>query len=146
MHPAFDPDAFVRSTLAEDLGAGGDVTSAAVIPASARLTADMVSRDAVVVAGLDLAAAFFGALDPAVEVERFVVDGDAAAPGTVLMRITGNARALLAAERSALNTVQHLTGIATLTRAYVDAIAGTGRHCSTRARRSPGCAISRNTR
>jgi len=126
MHHPFDPAAFVADTLAEDLGAGGDITSAAVIPAAARLTADMVSRDAVVVAGLDLAAAFFGELDPAVEVERFVVDGDAVAAGTILLRITGNARALLAAERSALNTVQHLAGIATLTRAYVEAIAGTG--------------------
>ncbi len=122
----FDLDAFVTATLAEDLGSGGDVTSHAVIPADARLTAVMASRDDIVVAGLDIAAVFFGELDPAVEVERFVVDGDRVAPGTALLRVAGNARALLAAERSALNTVQHLSGIATLTRAYVDAIAGTG--------------------
>ncbi len=122
----FDLDAFVKATLAEDLGTGGDVTSAAVIPPHAQLTAVMASRDAVTVAGLEIAALFFGELDPAVEVERFVRDGEPVAPGTALMRLRGNARALLAAERSALNAVQHLTGIATLTRAYVEAIAGTG--------------------
>ncbi|TRW17704.1 carboxylating nicotinate-nucleotide diphosphorylase [Glacieibacterium frigidum] len=122
----FDTDAFVRATLAEDLGTGGDVTSAAVIPAEARLTAVLASRDAVTVAGLWLAAAFFRALDPASSVEVLAGEGDAVAAGTPLLRIAGNACALLAAERSALNTVQHLTGIATLTRTYVDAIAGTG--------------------
>ena len=120
-----DSAAFVAATLAEDLGAGGDITSAAVIPAEARLTAVMASRDAVVVAGLELAAAFFRALDAAAVIEPLVRDGDRVAAGTALLRVAGNARALLAAERSALNTVQHLTGIATLTRAYVDAIAGT---------------------
>nr|WP_295660788.1 carboxylating nicotinate-nucleotide diphosphorylase [Polymorphobacter sp.] len=124
--PGFDLDTFVRATLAEDLGEGGDVTSAAVIPADARLTAIMASRDAVVVAGLPLAEAFFRALDPDVTVEHLAADGDRVAAGTALLRLTGNARALLAAERSALNTVQHLTGIATLTRTYVDAITGTG--------------------
>ncbi len=124
--PNFDLDTFIRATLAEDLGEGGDITSAAVIPANARLTAIMASRDAVVVAGLPLAKAFFSALDSDVTVEHLAADGDRVAAGTALLRLTGNARALLAAERSALNTVQHLTGIATLTRTYVDAIAGTG--------------------
>ena len=122
----FDLAAFVAATLAEDTGAGGDRTSAAVIPAEAVLTAVMDSRDAVTVAGLPIAAAFFRALDPDCRIETLVGEGETVAAGTDLMRITGNARALLAAERSALNTVQHLTGIATLTRAYVDAIAGTG--------------------
>ena len=123
--PAFDLAAFVAATLAEDLGSGGDITSAAVIPADARLDAVMASRDAVVVAGLPIAAAFFRALDPGVAIEKLAADGDSVGPGTALLRLLGNARALLAAERSALNTVQHLTGIATLTRQYVDAIAGT---------------------
>ena len=122
----FDVAAFVAATLAEDLGSGGDVTSAAVIPADATLTAVMASRDTIVVAGLDLAAAFFRARDPAVIIDAFAADGERAASGATLLRITGNARALLAAERSALNTVQHLSGIATLTRAFVDAVAGTG--------------------
>lgn len=124
--PDFDIDAFVRAVLAEDMGAGGDVTSQAVIPADARFAGVMDSRDAIVVAGLPLAEAFFRALDPDVTIDRPVEDGARVDAGTDLMRITGNARALLGAERSALNTVQHLSGIATLTRAYVDRIAGTG--------------------
>ena len=124
--PGFDLDRFVRETLAEDLGSGGDVTSAAVIPVDARFGAEMVSRDAIVVAGLALAEAFFRALDPEVRVESLAQDGASVAAGTPLMRLVGNARALLTAERSALNTLQHLSGIATLTRRYVDTIAGTG--------------------
>jgi len=124
--PGFDIAAFVAATLAEDMGAGGDRTSAAVIPADAVLTAVMDSRDPAVIAGLPLAAAFFRALDPDCTIELLVAEGQSVAAGTDLMRIRGNARALLAAERSGLNTVQHLTGIATMTRAYVDAIAGTG--------------------
>ena len=97
----FDLPAFVAATLAEDMGEGGDRTSAAVIPADAVLTEVMDSRDP-------------------------VAEGEVVPAGTDLMRIKGNARALLTAERSALNTVQHLTGIATMTREYVEAIAGTG--------------------
>jgi nicotinate-nucleotide pyrophosphorylase (carboxylating) len=129
--PGFDIDAFVQSTLAEDLGgplgAGGrDVTSESVIPAEAMFTGVMDSRDPVTVAGLPIAEAFFRALDPDVEIEILAREGDVVAPGADLMRLRGHARAMLTAERSALNTVQHLTGIATLTRAYVDKIAGTG--------------------
>jgi nicotinate-nucleotide pyrophosphorylase (carboxylating) len=75
---------------------------------------------------LPIAEAFFRTLDPAVRIERLVEDGDRVTAGTDLMRIEGSARAMLTAERSALNTVQHLSGIATLTRSYVDRIAGTG--------------------
>lgn len=124
--PGFDLDAFVRDTLAEDLGAQGDITSAAVIPADARFEGAMDSREAIVVAGLGIAEAFFRALDPDVAIERLVDDGAQVEPGTDLMRLTGRARAMLTAERSALNTVQHLSGIATMTRAYVDRISGTG--------------------
>jgi len=124
--PAFDLDAFVRATLAEDLGDSGDITVAAVIPAEAHFTGVMDSRDAITVAGLAVAEAFFRALDPEVTIERLVEDGASVAAGTDLLRLSGKARALLTAERSALNTVQHLSGIATMTRAYVDAIAGTG--------------------
>jgi nicotinate-nucleotide pyrophosphorylase (carboxylating) len=124
--PGFDLERFVHATLAEDLGDGGDITSAAVIPADAMFRAVMHSRDAIVAAGLSIAEAFFRALDAQVAIERLVEDGARVAAGTDLLRITGKARALLTAERSALNTLQHLSGIATLTRAYVDAIAGTG--------------------
>jgi nicotinate-nucleotide pyrophosphorylase (carboxylating) len=122
----FDLAAFVQATLAEDLRSGKDITSEAVIPAEARFEGVMDSRDPVVVAGLPIAAAFFRALDPEVEIEVLVEEGRPVDGGTDLMRLRGKARAMLTAERSALNTVQHLSGIATLTRAYVDAIEGTG--------------------
>ena len=126
----FDLDAFVAATFAEDLGPApdfvGDITSEAVIPADAMFAGVMDSRHAAVVAGLPIAAAFFATLDTDVNIEILVSEGAEAAPGTDIMRIKGNGRAMLTAERSALNTVQHLTGIATMTHAYVDRIAGTG--------------------
>ena len=122
----FNMQAFVAATLAEDLGEAGDITSAAVIPADARFRGVMDSRHAISVAGLPIAEAFFRALDPEVTVELLVGEGDRVGRGTDLMRVEGKARALLTAERSALNTIQHLSGIATMTRQYVDAIAGTG--------------------
>ena len=123
--PDFDLDGFINTTLAEDLGPGGDITSAAVIPADARFTGVMAAREPIAAAGLPVAEAFFRALDAEIGIERSVFDGDRVPAGTVLMRLSGNARALLTAERSALNTVQHLSGIATLTASYVDAMAGT---------------------
>ena len=122
----FDRDAFIQAVLAEDLGSAGDITSGAVIPEDAVFTGVMDTRDAICVAGLPLADAFFRALDPHVEIETLVAEGEQVAAGTELMRLKGKARAMLTAERSALNTVQHLSGIATMTRAYVDRIADTG--------------------
>ncbi len=121
--------AFITSTLSEDLGiclpgGGRDVTSESVIPVDARFAGVMDSREAITVAGLPLAAAFFCHLDSACEIEMLVQDGQSVTPGTALMRIAGSARALLTAERSALNTVQHLSGIATMTSAYVEAMHG----------------------
>jgi nicotinate-nucleotide pyrophosphorylase (carboxylating) len=125
--PHFDLEAFVRATLAEDLGpTAKDVTSESVIPADVQFAGVMDSRDAITVAGLSIAAAFFRSLDPAMDIEMLVEDGQQVPAGTDLMRLKGNARAMLTAERSALNTVQHLSGIATMTRQYVDAISGTG--------------------
>ena len=125
----FDLDRFVTETLAEDLGeglpgGGHDVTAESVIPADARFSGVMDSRDAIRVAGLPVAVAFFRRLDPDMTIDLLVQDGDAVMPGTDLMRLEGNARALLTAERSALNIVQHLSGIATMTRDYVDAMQG----------------------
>ncbi len=127
----FDLDYFVSATLAEDLGVGlpgggHDVTSESVIPADARFAGVMDTRDAITVAGLPIAAAFFRALDPAMEIEVLAEEGARLAAGSDLMRLSGNARAMLTAERSALNTVQHLSGIATMTRAYVDAMGASG--------------------
>jgi nicotinate-nucleotide pyrophosphorylase (carboxylating) len=126
MIPGFDTDEFVRRVLAEDLGEGGDITSAATIRADARFSAELAAREPIVVAGLDLATAFFRALDENAVIEKEASDGSAVGAGAVLLRLKGNARAMLTAERSALNTLQHMSGIATLTRRYVDAIAGTG--------------------
>jgi nicotinate-nucleotide pyrophosphorylase (carboxylating) len=128
--PGFDLDAFVAATLAEDLGTGlpgggHDVTCESVIPANARFAGVMESRDAITVCGLPIAAAFFRALDPAIAIEILADEGARLGPGGELMRMTGNARAMLTAERSALNTVQHLSGVATLTRQYVDAMGTT---------------------
>jgi nicotinate-nucleotide pyrophosphorylase (carboxylating) len=127
----FDLDRFVRQTLDEDLGVGlpgggHDVTAESVIPPDARFSGAMDSRDAIVVAGLPIAAAFFRALDPAIDVEGLVEEGTEVQPGANLMQLAGNARAMLTAERSALNVVQHLSGIATLTRRYVRAMGETG--------------------
>jgi nicotinate-nucleotide pyrophosphorylase (carboxylating) len=122
----FDLDEFVRRVLAEDLGKGGDVTSKATIAEDARFAAEMNARQTVVVAGLPIATAFFRVLDPKVHLEILANDGDRVEHGETLMLVSGNARAMLAGERSALNTLQHLSGIATMTRQYVDAIAGTG--------------------
>jgi nicotinate-nucleotide pyrophosphorylase (carboxylating) len=125
--PQFDLTRFVLETLSEDLGpTGKDVTSESVIPADMCFSGTMDSRDAIVVAGLPIAAAFFRHLDPAMEIEVLMEEGASVAKGSDLMRLNGNARAMLTAERSALNTVQHLSGIATMTRTYVEAIAGTG--------------------
>ena len=135
--PGFDLAVFISTTLAEDLGiglpgGGRDVTSESVIPADARFTGVMDSREAITVAGLPLAAAFLRHLDPACDIEMLVQDGQSVTPGTAMMRIAGNARALLTAERNALNTVQHLSGIATMTRAYVDAMHGHAKLLDTR--------------
>ncbi len=128
----FDLDRFVHATLDEDLGAGlpgggHDVTAESVVPAAARFSGAMDSREAIVVAGLPIAAAFFRALDPAMEIEVLADEAAEAPAGAELMRLSGNARAMLTAERSALNVVQHLSGIATLTRRYVRAMGDT--HC-----------------
>ncbi|CAN5354727.1 carboxylating nicotinate-nucleotide diphosphorylase [soil metagenome] len=144
--PGFDLAAFIAATLAEDLGgplgAGGrDITSESVIPADAVFTGVMDSRDAATIAGLPIAAAFFRALDPDVEIELLVEEGQAVTPGTDLMRLKGNARALLTGERSALNTVQHLTGIATMTRDYVQRIKGTGAILLDTRKTSPGLRV-----
>jgi nicotinate-nucleotide pyrophosphorylase (carboxylating) len=123
----FNLSKFVAETLAEDLGPEArDVTSESVIPADAVFQGVMDARHACVIAGLPIAEAFFRSLDPDVEIAILAEEGEKVAAGRDIMRIKGRGRAMLTAERSALNTVQHLTGVATLTRQYIDAIAGTG--------------------
>ena len=115
----------VAAALAEDLGRAGDVTSAATIPSDATASAAIVARKPGVLAGLPLAEAAFRALDPAVEFTAERTDGDVLEAGDVVARIVGAARPMLAAERVALNYLCRLSGIATATRALVDAVAGT---------------------
>src|SRR6478736_3891626 len=97
--PDFDIRDFVSRVLAEDLGRGGDVTSNATIPEDARFAAELNARGLIVVAGLDVATAFFRELDPDVRVDQRASDSDRVEAGSTLMRLEGNARAMLAAER-----------------------------------------------
>jgi nicotinate-nucleotide pyrophosphorylase (carboxylating) len=115
----------VRAALAEDLGRAGDVTAMACIDADASLTAVFAARKAGTAAGLACARLAVLALDPAARFEAVAADGDRLEPGAVLAKVEANARALLSAERTALNLLGRLSGVATLTRAYVDAVAGT---------------------
>lgn len=114
----------VQAALAEDIGSG-DVTTLSTVPEDSRFTVVMRAREVLVVAGLPLAEAAFRELSPAVHIEQLTRDGHHAKPGENLLRISGNARAILSGERVALNFVQHLSGIATLTAQFVDAIKGT---------------------
>jgi len=128
----------VRQALAEDLGRAGDITSIATIPEATPARAVMVARQSGVIAGLPLAVEAFRQLAPEIKIESHARDGDAVSKGKSLLTITGPARAVLAAERVALNFVGRLSGIATLTASYVKETAGTGlRICCTR-KTTPG--------
>ncbi len=129
----------VLSALDEDLGGGVDVTSVAAIPFEHESTADFVARAPGVVAGLPLVAAVLWATtDDAVEIEQPVADGMRVDAGTVLLSATGGTRGLLTGERTALNLLCHLSGVATLTRAWVDAIAGTDAKIRDTRKTTPG--------
>jgi nicotinate-nucleotide pyrophosphorylase (carboxylating) len=128
----------VRAALAEDLGRAGDVTSLATIDADARFAAVFAARKDGRVAGLDCARLAVAALDPTATFETVTPDGADAAPGAVLARVEGNARALLSAERVALNLLGRLSGIATLTRTYVRAVEGTGANITDTRKTTPG--------
>jgi nicotinate-nucleotide pyrophosphorylase (carboxylating) len=114
----------IRRALAEDLGAG-DITSQAFIPASQRSEAVIIAKEDCVVAGMDSATEVFRLVDPKIEVREVKTNGDRVAKGEQVLHAEGPTRALLAAERTALNFMQQLSGIATLTRQFVDAVAGT---------------------
>jgi nicotinate-nucleotide pyrophosphorylase (carboxylating) len=137
---ALDP-AFVRAQvarfLAEDVGTG-DVTTLAVIPANALARGRIVTREACVVACLDLACEVFAQLDAHLVFSPLVADGDAVPAGRTLVELAGPARPMLTGERVALNLLQRLSGIATVTRRYVDAIAGTGATVSDTRKTTPG--------
>lgn len=142
VHPASLPPHLlaetVRFALAEDLGLAGDLTSQATLPPDAIATATLTPREPGVIAGLALAAEAFRQIGDGVSFEPQLADGAAVIEGDVVARVSGNARQVLGAERVALNFLNHLSGIATLTRAYADAVEGTrARICDTR-KTTPG--------
>jgi nicotinate-nucleotide pyrophosphorylase (carboxylating) len=114
----------VRAALLEDLGRAGDITSEAVVPAEATVEAVIAARQAGVLAGLDAALLAFELLDPLLRIERLCADGDRISRGETVAHINGRARGMLGAERTALNLLSRMSGVATATRALADAIAG----------------------
>lgn len=116
----------VRATLAEDLGRAGDITSDAIIPATTQSELYLVARQAGVLAGLDLARLAFMLVDPSIDFESLLQDGARLEPGSRIARIAGPARALLTAERTALNFLCHLSGIASITATIAERIAPFG--------------------
>ena len=128
----------VANALREDLGDAGDITSAATVPASARASARIAARAPGVIAGVDLAAAAFAEVDPSVSIAVGKDDGARLAPGDVALTIEGPARAVLAAERVALNFLGHLSGVATATAALVDAVKGTNAKIVCTRKTTPG--------
>lgn len=128
----------VRLALAEDLGRAGDITTAATIAPHLSATAVLAVREAGVVVGLDLARMAFRLVDPALVFTALVADGDRVSPGTAIARIAGPARGLLSAERVALNFLMHLSGVATLTARYAEAIAHTAARVTCTRKTLPG--------
>jgi len=131
-------DPVVRAALAEDLGRAGDITALACIDADARLEATFGARKAGTIAGLACARLAILAMDPEAKFKARVNDGDTVKAGAVLAKVSANARALLSAERTALNLLGRLSGVATLTRSYVDAIAGTNARITDTRKTTPG--------
>ena len=128
----------VAESLAEDLGLGGDITTEATIPAGTHASAIIAARKAGTIAGVQLAKAAFKTLDPFVAFEAVVGDGRKVEAGAIIARVSGDARALLTAERTALNFLGHMSGIATLTARYVEAVAGTNARVIDTRKTTPG--------
>ena len=129
----------VRRALEEDLALGPDVTTDSTVSATARSTGDVVPRSAGVLAGVPVAGAVFDLVGgPAVDVVLHAADGSAAEPGRAVLTVAGPTRALLTAERTALNLISHLSGVATLTGRWVDAVAGTGAAIRDTRKTTPG--------
>ncbi|MCJ7599357.1 MAG: carboxylating nicotinate-nucleotide diphosphorylase [Methyloceanibacter sp.] len=128
----------VEAALEEDFGGAGDITTDATIPIGAKGKAAIVAREAGIIAGLDLAAEAFKSLDPEAKFWPLVSDGDAVNQGAKIAKIAGKTRAILTAERTALNFLGRLSGVATLTSRYVDAVAGTGARIACTRKTTPG--------
>lgn len=133
-------DKHIRQALEEDLN-HGDVSAAAVVPDGAQATVDLIAKQEGVIAGLDVFERTFHILDPQVSVERFVNDGDRVSPGMLLARIAGSAYVLLAAERTALNYLQRMSGIATYTRRIVELLEGSATTLVDTRKTTPGMRI-----
>ena len=128
----------VRAALAEDLGLRGDITTDATVTADAVIEVVIAARQPGVISGLQVAQAAFAALDPTIKVETLIADGSVVLPGAIIARVSGNARAILTAERVALNFMGRMSGIATLTRAYTQAVEGTGAKIADTRKTTPG--------
>jgi nicotinate-nucleotide pyrophosphorylase (carboxylating) len=131
----------VRHALEEDLGRAGDITSDLIVPPERRLEAKLVARKPGTVAGLVAAETAFALVDPALAIKTMTPDGSRTEAGTVLAFVQGPARGILTAERVALNFAGHLCGIATATRALVDAVAGTGARIACTRKTTPGLRV-----
>jgi nicotinate-nucleotide pyrophosphorylase (carboxylating) len=131
-------DPVVRAALAEDLGRAGDITAAACVPAGVRMAARFAARNPGRIAGLDCARLAIAALDPSARFEVRIADGEDAPAGGVLAEVEADARALLSAERVALNLLGRLSGVASLTAQYVRAVEGTGAHITCTRKTTPG--------
>ncbi|MFH5824764.1 carboxylating nicotinate-nucleotide diphosphorylase [Georgenia sp. AZ-5] len=128
----------VRAALLEDLGRAGDITTDTVVPAEQRASVRLAARDAGVVAGTDLAVAAFRLVDPTVAVDVALPDGSRVLPGDVVATVSGPARAILTAERVALNFLGHLSGVATATAQIADAVAHTATRVTCTRKTTPG--------
>lgn len=128
----------VRTALVEDLGLAGDITSAAVIPADHRSSLVMVARQPGVVAGLDAAELAFQLVEPTITMARYMEDGSPVRPGDIIAETTGPSRGLLTGERTALNFLGHLSGIATVTASLVEAVRGTKASIACTRKTTPG--------
>ncbi|WP_172426373.1 carboxylating nicotinate-nucleotide diphosphorylase [Rhizobium leguminosarum] len=136
--PRLIVEPLVRAALLEDLGLAGDITSASVIPHDHRSTVVMAARQPGVIAGLDAAELAFSLVDPEIVLRRHLQDGDAVKPGDVIATIEGPSRGLLSAERTALNFLGHLSGIATVTAGIAAAIRGTKASVACTRKTTPG--------
>lgn len=139
--PDFLLEPLVRAALTEDLSPMGDVTTRAVVPAGVRYAARLNAREAGVVSGMQIAALAFRLVDPALRVETLVTDGSPIAPGDTLMRIEGEAALILMGERVALNFAGRLSGIATLTSAFVAETRGTKTRITCTRKTTPGLRV-----
>ncbi|MHA1560288.1 MAG: nicotinate-nucleotide diphosphorylase [Alphaproteobacteria bacterium] len=134
-------DDAIRRALAEDVGRAGDITSAATIPENTDAEATLVARRSGVIAGMDLVAGTFTRVDKATVFDALARDGETVAAGTALARLSGSARAILTAERAALNFLGHLSGIASATAAFVQAASGTSAKITCTRKTTPGLRV-----